>query len=75
MHSVNYFFRQNGQHRYAYDFPTLAGALKESGFVNARRRSWDARLDLESRRSGTLYVDAEKPKDEWRQSGSIQVGP
>jgi predicted SAM-dependent methyltransferase len=61
MHSVNYFFRQDGQHRYAYDFTTLAGALRDSGFVNIRRRNWDVRLDLESRRSGTLYVDAEKP--------------
>jgi predicted SAM-dependent methyltransferase len=64
MHSVNYFFRQDGEHKYAYDFVTLHEALKDCGFVNIRRRNWDARLDLESRRSGTLYVDAEKPKCE-----------
>jgi hypothetical protein len=45
----------------AHDFTTLAGALRDNGFVNIRRRNWDATLDLESRRDVTLYVDAEKP--------------
>ena len=61
MHSVNFFFRQDGEHKYAYDFETLAGALKDCGFVDIRQRDWDAMLDLESRREGTLYVDAKKP--------------
>jgi predicted SAM-dependent methyltransferase len=63
MHSVNYVFRQDGEHKYAYDFETLAALLKDCGFVNIRRRNWDATLDLETRRDGTLYVDAEKPRD------------
>jgi predicted SAM-dependent methyltransferase len=65
MHSVNYFFRQDrqhGEHKYAYDFETLAGVLMDCGFVNVRRRDWDPALDLEYRRDGTLYVDAEKPR-------------
>ena len=61
MHSVNYHFRQDGEHLYAYDFETLAEALRDAGFVNIRRRDWDAKLDLESRRGSILYVDAEKP--------------
>jgi predicted SAM-dependent methyltransferase len=61
MHSVNYFFRQEGEHQYAYDFETLSVLLKDSGFVKIRRRDWDPTLDLEARRDGTLYVDAEKP--------------
>jgi predicted SAM-dependent methyltransferase len=64
MHGVNYLFRQEGEHKYAYDFETLAGTLKECGFLNIRRRNWDAALDLESRQDGTLYVDAEKPHKE-----------
>jgi SAM-dependent methyltransferase len=61
MHSVNYVFRQSGEHKYAYDFETLVAELKDCGFVNIRRRDWDPTLDLEARRDGTLYVDAEKP--------------
>jgi predicted SAM-dependent methyltransferase len=65
MHSVNYFFRQDrqhGEHKYAYDFETLAAVLVDCGFVNVRRRDWDPTLDLEARRDGTLYADAEKPR-------------
>jgi predicted SAM-dependent methyltransferase len=62
MHGLNYLFRQGDEHKYAYDYETLAGTLKDCGFVNIRRRDWDASLDLESRRDGTLYVDAEKAR-------------
>lgn len=61
MHSVNYFFRQNGEHKYVYDEETLVALLRDCGFANVRVRSWDATMDLESRRDGTLYVVAEKP--------------
>jgi len=61
MHSVNYFFRQDGEHKYVYDPETLIGLIRESGFSNAHERSWEPGLDLEARRDGTLYVDAEKP--------------
>ena len=61
MHSVNYFFRQNGEHKYAYDEETLTGLMTECGFSNLHTRPWDGALDLETRRHGSLYVDGEKP--------------
>jgi predicted SAM-dependent methyltransferase len=60
MHSANYFFRQNGEHRYAYDEETLIGLVSECGFSNVHERPWDQELDLETRRDGTLYIDGEK---------------
>jgi predicted SAM-dependent methyltransferase len=57
---INYHFRQDGEHRFAYDYETLHHALMEAGFSNIRQRAFDAGLDNESRRIGTLYVDAVK---------------
>jgi len=57
---INYHFRQDGEHRFAYDFETLHLALMEAGFSNIKQRSFDANLDTESRRIGTLYVEAVK---------------
>ena len=57
---INYHFRQDGEHRFAYDYETLHHALMEAGFSNIRQRAFDAGLDTESRRIGTLYVDAVK---------------
>jgi predicted SAM-dependent methyltransferase len=62
MHSVNYVFRQDGEHKYSYDLETLTGALTDCGFVNIRRRAWDPTLDLDARREGTLYVEGEKAR-------------
>ena len=62
MHSVYWFFRQNGEHKYAYDEETLIGLITECGFSNVHVRSWDAALDLEARRDGTLYAEGEKPQ-------------
>jgi len=58
---INYHFRQDGQHLYAYDCATLCRVLEEAGFVNARRRTFDPELDSVKRELGTLYVDANKP--------------
>ncbi len=58
---INFHFRQGREHRFAYDFVTLEKALSRAGFVNIRRREFDADLDSEERRLGTLYVDADKP--------------
>ena len=55
---INYHFRQDGEHRFAYDYETLNFALTEAGFSNIKQRSFDANLDTEQRRIGTLYVDA-----------------
>lgn len=60
MHQVNYHFRQGKEHKYAYDFETLARILKTAGYDPVAERGFDARLDSASRRMGTLYVDAGK---------------
>lgn len=57
---INYHFRQEGEHRFAYDYETLRHVLVEAGFANVRRRAFNDALDTENRRIGTLYVDAEK---------------
>ena len=57
---INYHFRQDGEHRFAYDHETLHHVLAEAGFRDIRRRAFDATLDTENRKIGTLYVDAEK---------------
>jgi predicted SAM-dependent methyltransferase len=61
MEHINYHFRQDTEHRFAYDFETLSRALSLAGFANVRERDFDASLDTESRRVGTLYVEATKP--------------
>ncbi|SRR6266550_374279 len=58
---INYHFRQGEQHKYAWDEETLTRSLKRSGFVCIVRRPFDATLDCESRRIGTLYMRAIKP--------------
>lgn len=58
---INYHFRQGTEHKYAWDYETLAGALRRSGFTNMERREFDPALDAESRRVGTLYVRAIRP--------------
>jgi predicted SAM-dependent methyltransferase len=60
MHSANYFFRQDGEHKYAYDEETLIELVRDCGFSNVHERQWDQVLDLEARRDGTLYIDGEK---------------
>ena len=61
MHSINYHFRQMSEHKYAYDYETLAKLLVRAGFVSVRRSDFDPQLDSEHRRTGTLYLDAFKP--------------
>jgi predicted SAM-dependent methyltransferase len=59
---INYHFRQDGEHRYAYDFDTLRLVLHKAGFDSITQREFDPILDTPSRRRGTLYVDATRPK-------------
>jgi predicted SAM-dependent methyltransferase len=59
---LNYHFRQDEQHKYAWDEETLTRSLKESGFVSIMRRPFEAALDSEARRIGTLYLRAIKPR-------------
>jgi predicted SAM-dependent methyltransferase len=61
MEHINYHFRQDTEHRFAYDFETLGHALKQAGFGNIRERGFDGALDSEQRKMGTLYVEAAKP--------------
>lgn len=58
---INYHFRQETQHRYAYDFETLENVLKETGFVDIGECGFDADLDTKNREIGSLYVSARKP--------------
>jgi len=55
---INYHFRQDGEHRYAYDFESLEHALAQTGFKLIRRREFDPDLDSKEREQGTLYVEA-----------------
>lgn len=61
MQHVNFEFRQNSEHRFYYDFETLALVLQRAGFVAIERREFDPALDQEMRRLGSLYVAANKP--------------
>jgi predicted SAM-dependent methyltransferase len=59
---INYHFRQGEQHKYAWDEETLTRSLQQAGFVCVTRRPFDAMLDSESRKIGTLYMRAIKSR-------------
>ena len=65
MESINFHFRQKGQHQFAYDFETLEKILRQSGFVDIERSFYN-RSDYEELRvdnwsiPGTLYVEFRK---------------
>jgi predicted SAM-dependent methyltransferase len=59
---INYHFRQDEQHKYAWDEETLKRSLQRAGFVSIARRPFDASLDSDSRRIGTLYMRAIKAR-------------
>jgi predicted SAM-dependent methyltransferase len=61
MEHINYHFRQDTEHRFAYDFETLSLALQQAGFGSVRERKFDGAVDSEERKIGTLYVEAAKP--------------
>lgn len=58
---INYHFRQVAQHKYAWDYETLARTLQKFAFTNITRREFDPALDSEFRKNGTLYMTATKP--------------
>jgi predicted SAM-dependent methyltransferase len=58
---INFHFRQGTQHRFAYDFETLAHALTQAGFGDIIERRFDRARDAMHRARGTLYVDGRKP--------------
>jgi predicted SAM-dependent methyltransferase len=61
MHHVNYTFRADGQHKYAYDEETLGQVLRDAGFVDVVRRDFDPDLDSPKRRGHSLYMKGTKP--------------
>jgi predicted SAM-dependent methyltransferase len=61
MDHINYHFRQGTEHKYSWDYETLARTLQKFGFTNIIRREFDPGLDSEPRKTGTLYVSAFKP--------------
>jgi len=66
MHRINGVFRNHG-HLFIYDFDTFRILLEEVGFKNIVKQTFQVGklqallIDTESRRSESLYVDAEKP--------------
>lgn len=66
MELINVVFRQFEEHRFAYDFETLAFVLEHAGFRNVRKQTFgesmapEICLDLERRASESLYVEAVK---------------
>lgn len=61
MHQINYLFRQKDEHKYAYDYETIAQVLGDAGFANVKRRPWDSERDSPGWERA-LYIDAEKPR-------------
>lgn len=58
---INYHFRQDGQHQYAWDSETLCAALQKAGFIDVQRRDFDPALDSVDRKLGSLSMTAIKP--------------
>jgi predicted SAM-dependent methyltransferase len=66
MEILNHTFRQNGEHKYGYDFETLRRTVAVAGFTKIEKMSWGRSLDklleddLENHRPYSLYVDCVK---------------
>ena len=57
---INYHFRLNGHHKFAYDVDTLQAHLEQVGFINVCQRIYNPGLDSENRAAGTIYMDGTK---------------
>lgn len=53
---INYHFRLDEQHKFAFDFTTLKLHLEDAGFRDVHQRDVDPNLDCPERAAGTLYV-------------------
>lgn len=66
MDILNHTFRQNGEHKYGYDFETLFKLVEKSGFKRIEKMEWGKSADplleddLENHRPYSLYVDCIK---------------
>ena len=58
---INYHFRQDGQHRFCYDFETAEKLLQRVGFVGVSRRTFEPSLDARHREVDSLFMSALKP--------------
>jgi predicted SAM-dependent methyltransferase len=64
MQLINALFRQNGEHKYAYDAETLMELLRSVGFSKIRRMDFGVSADplmvpdMPERRTESLYVEA-----------------
>lgn len=59
---INYHFRQDGEHKYAWDSDTLARTLKSAGFLCVGRREFNPEMDSKERVPGSLYMTGSKPR-------------
>lgn len=66
MDILNHTFRQNGEHKFGYDFYTLKRTLQEAGFEKIHKMTWGESVDEEltddlvNHRPYSLYVDCVK---------------
>jgi predicted SAM-dependent methyltransferase len=67
MAMLNHVFHQGGEHHFAYDFETLAWALRAAGFAGVERSAFGASgdpalaIDRQEHAPYSLYVEAVKP--------------
>ncbi len=57
---INYHFRLDEQHKFAFDFSTLKSQLERIGFKNIKKRDFIPSLDTKARFEGSIYVVCEK---------------
>jgi predicted SAM-dependent methyltransferase len=66
MHVINHIFHQGGEHLFAYDFETMAWALRQAGFANVEQTGYkisrdpELAIDQEIHAPYSLYVEAMK---------------
>jgi predicted SAM-dependent methyltransferase len=58
---INYHFRQDGEHLYAWDEETLTSVLRAAGFTAIARRDFDPNMDSETH-AFSLYMVAKRPE-------------
>jgi len=63
---INYHFRLDENHKFAFDLATLKLQLEDAGFTHFRQREFDPSLDCPKRAVATLYAVAStaEPKDQ-----------
>lgn len=57
---INYHFRQEGEHKFAYDEETLIKIMEKAGFTSNKMRNYDPEMDSAKRQPGSLYVVSTK---------------